>query len=213
MSDLPPTPPLPIRELQHLLRLLDVLDSAAAPAPSSLLRRGEPGIPGSFGPPPTFGRQPPHSILNRNPPHPAPQVIVYDLSSIPPQDCGLLLIATHLSGGPSQTSRRSRARPEVDWSQRGLPHQPRSDNINLPRRSNALRRRQSRRELRREPWTLEGLGLGRLGIHNRAGLRPEDQGALHNRVADIMDAAVADVGEGKGSEPVVSMSHWDSGRR
>ena len=205
MSDLPPPPP-PAVEMQGLLRLLDALDSAAAPDPSSLLQRGEPGISGSFGPPPTFGLQPPHSFLNRNPPHPAPQVTVYDLSSIAPQDRApevALLIATHLSGGPGQTSRRSGARPEVNWLQR---------NANRPRRMNALRLRQSTRNLRREPWTLEGLDLGRMGVGNRAGLRPQDQSALHDRVADIMDAAAADAAEGRGSEPVLLLRRWDSPR-
>ena len=205
MSDLPPPRPL-AAELQGLLRLLDALDSAAAPAPTSLLQRGEPDTPGSFAPPPTFGRQPPHSILNRNPRHSAPQVTVYDLSFIPPQDHGLevaLFFATHLSGGPGQASRRSAARPEVDWSQRRANH---------PRRMNALRRRQSTRNLRREPWTLEGLGLARMWGRNMGGWRPQNQSALHDRVADIMDAAAADAAEGRGSEPVVFMRHGESSR-
>lgn len=205
MSDLPPPRPL-AAELQGLLHLLDALDSAAAPAPSSLLQRGEPDIPGSFAPPPIFGPQPPHSILNRSPQHPAPQVTVYDLSFIPPQDHALeiaLLFATHLSGGPGPTSRRSGARPEVDWSQR---------RANRPRRMNALRRRQSTRNLRRETWTLGGLGLERMWGRNRGGLRPQNQSALHDRVADIMDAAAADAAEGRGPEPVVFMRHGDSAR-
>ena len=163
----PPVPPSPAAELQGLLRLLDALDSAEAD-PSSLLQRGQPPIPGSFEPPPTYGHHPPRSILNRERPD-HPQAIVYDLSSIPPQDRGLeiaLLIAFHLSGGPGQSPRRSGARSEGNWSQRGLPN-PSSSN---PNRNNRLRRRQSTRKLLREPWALEGLGIGRMGVHNRAGL-------------------------------------------
>ena len=125
-----------------------------------------------------------------------------------------LLIASYLSGGPDQTSRRSGARPEVDWSQHGLPNpSPSNPNRNSPRRPRRadavrLRRRQSPRN---EPGTLEGLGIGGMGVHNRAGLGPESQGRLNDRVADIMGAARQDVEDGSGGEPMVLMRHWDRG--